>query len=112
MNYKINMLLIEFEENIEENDFIVRYKSEKEINWSYIRMDIETLNLLTSNFGIMSTKFVPKVSTSSLTVTSPSSKQFDVTYCGVPITLNCGNNLVDSNNIEFKIILNDKLYYY
>ena len=61
-------------------------------------MDIETLNLLVTNFGIISTKRFP---TQNISVDNPStSKHIHIKYCGAHLDLYCGN----SGNIYLPIL--------
>lgn len=53
------MLLIEFEEHITDGLNILKYINVEHDNWYYLYIDIETLNLLVTNFGIITTKRVP-----------------------------------------------------
>ena len=84
------MLLIEFEENITCGVNILKYRSIEDENWYYLYIDIETLNLLIRNFGIISTKRLP---TQNICLDNPStSKNITLKYCCASIELYCGNN--------------------
>lgn len=84
------MLLIEFEENITEGLNILKYRNVKDDNWYYLYIDIETLNLLVSNFGIISTKRIP---TQYICADNPlTSKNIIMKFCNAPININCNNN--------------------
>lgn len=84
------MLLIEFEEHLIDGLNILKYRNVEDNNWYYIYIDIETLNLLVTNFGIISTKRFP---TQNICLDNPStSKHINIKYCGASIELYCGNN--------------------
>lgn len=84
------MLLIEFEENLKYGLNIVKYRNVEDDNWYYLYTDIETLALLVTNFGIISTWRIP---TEPILVDSPlTSKKINMKYCDAPIELYCGNN--------------------
>ena len=84
------MLFIEFETNLKSGLNIVKYRNVDDDQWYYVYMDIETLNLLVSNYGIISTyKFPTKYSNSDNETTS---KVVKLKYCGANIRLYCGNN--------------------
>jgi len=53
-------------------------------------MDIETLNLLVTNYGIISTCKMPTVSTSCDNPTT--GDVVKLKYCGADVQLHCGNN--------------------
>ncbi len=84
------MLLIEFEEHIIDGLNILKYRNVEDDNWYYMYIDIETLNLLVTNFGIISTKRIP---TQTICLDNPStSKHISIKYCGAHIELNCNND--------------------
>jgi hypothetical protein len=84
------MLLLEFEDHLMDELNIVKYRNVAEDDWYYLYTDVETLNLLVSNFGIISTKRVP---TQSICIDNPTTfKQIVMKYCGASIELCCGNN--------------------
>lgn len=84
------MLFIEFEENIIDGLNILRYRNIYDDNWYYLYIDIETLNLLLKNYGIVSTKRLP---THNICIDTPlTSKCINIIFCGAPIELYCGNN--------------------
>ena len=90
------MLLIEFEENITYGLNILKYRNVKDDNWYYLYVDIETLNLLVSNFGIISTKRIP---TQYICVDNyTTSKNIIMKFCNAPINIKCNNciNIFDS----------------
>lgn len=83
------MLLIEFEEHMIDGSNILKYRNVNENDWHYLYVDIETLNLLITNFGIISTKIFP---TKKICIDNPStSKHISIKYCGASIELYCGN---------------------
>lgn len=84
------MLLIEFEENLKYGLNTLKYRNVEDDNWYYLYIDIETLNLLVTNFGIISTKRLPL---QHINVDSPlTSKIINIKFCDAPIELYCGNN--------------------
>lgn len=86
------MLLIEFQINIICGLNLLKYKNIDEDIWYYLYVDIETLNLLISNFGIFATRRIP---TAEYTYTDNSytSKKINVQYCGAQIEFYCGNDM-------------------
>ena len=84
------MLLIEFEEHIIDGLNILKYRNVEHHNWYYLYIDIETLNLLVTNFGIISTKRVPTQNNCIDNLST--SKHINIKYCGASIELYCGNN--------------------
>lgn len=84
------MLLIEFEENVLSGPNILKYRNVEDDDWYYLYIDIDTLNLLLANFGIISTLRMP---TKYICVDTPStSKHIRMKYCDAPIELYCGNH--------------------
>lgn len=84
------MLLLEFNENLTDELNILKYRDIEDSNWYYLYINVETLNLLLTNFGIISTKRIP---TKNICLDNPStSKCIDINYCGAYINFFCGNN--------------------
>jgi hypothetical protein len=84
------MIFIEFPENLTTTNFIVRYRNVLEEDWYYIWIDIETLNILIQNFGIISTLIIPS---KPICIDNPTtSKTICIKYCGANIKLICNNN--------------------
>jgi hypothetical protein len=84
------MLLIEFEQNLTDKLNLLKYRNVDDDNWYYLYIDIETLNLLLINFGIISTKRLP---TQNICIDNYStSKHINITFCGASIKLYCGNS--------------------
>ena len=85
------MLFIEFETNLNScYNNILKYRDIDDNNWFYLYIDIETLNLLIRNFGIISTIKIPTKYTCS---DNPSTgKEINLKYCGSNIKLYCENN--------------------
>ena len=84
------MLLIEFEENITDGLNILKYRDIDDAQWYYLYIDILSLTLLITNFGIISTKRTP---TKSICIDNYStSKKININYCGASIDLYCGDN--------------------
>ena len=73
------MIFIEFDCNFNNN--IIKYKNIDDDNWYYLYINIETLNLLINNFGIIYTN-----------CDNPStSRTIDLKYCGADIKMICNN---------------------
>jgi hypothetical protein len=83
------MLFIEFQTNINHGMNIVKYRNINDDVWYYLHMDIETLNLLISNYGIISTYKIPTKFTNCDNPTT--SKIINIKYCGADIQLCCGS---------------------
>jgi hypothetical protein len=84
------MLLIEFEHNLNYGLNILKYRNVEDDSWYYLYIDIETLNLLVTNFGIISSMRMP---THSICVDNPlTSKKINMKFCDASIGLYCGNN--------------------
>lgn len=80
------MIFIEFEQNLTCNGLnIIKYRNVEDMvaDWHYLYMDVETLHLLITHFGIISTMRLPA---------QPISKHISLQYCGAPINMYCGNN--------------------
>ena len=86
----IIMLFIEFQTNLNSGLNILKYRNIDDDSWYYLYIDIETLNLLVTNYGIISTYKIP---TQFTNCDNPStSKIIKLQYCGTDIQLCCGNN--------------------
>ena len=85
------MLLIEFSCNLTTDGLnLLKYRHVDCADWYYLYIDIETLNLLLQNFGIMSTLKIP---TQPVNIDNLSTGELiRVKYCDAPILLYCGNN--------------------
>lgn len=84
------MLFIEFETNLISDYNILKYRNVDDDNWYYLYIDIETLNLLVTNYGIISTYKIPTKHTNCDNETT--SKIIKLKYCGADIKLQCCNN--------------------
>jgi hypothetical protein len=84
------MLFIEFQTELNYDENILKYKNVDDDNWYYLYIDIETLNLLVTNFGIISTYKIPTKITCCDNETT--SKNIKIMYCGANVELYCGNN--------------------
>ncbi len=84
------MLFIEFQINLNSGLNIVKYRNIDDEIWNYLYIDIETLNLLLTNYGIISTCKNPTQITNCDNPTT--SKIIELKYCGADIQLHCGNN--------------------
>ncbi len=82
------MLLVEFPMNIQQNWVVIKYRDMNDDNmWHLMEIDIETLHLLLSNFGIIGLRRMPmnKIISDNGTL-SPDIK---VNFCGASITMPC-----------------------
>jgi len=86
------MLLIEFQTEINNGyDNILKYRNVNEYDWYYMYIDVESLNLLVENFGIVSTIQIPTI---YRCVDNPTTgKEINLNYCGANIKMNCGNDI-------------------
>ena len=84
------MLFIEFGTNLNYCNNILKYRNVDDDNWYYLYIDIETLNLIVTNYGIISTYKIPTQYTNCDNETT--SKIIKVKYCGADVKLCCGNN--------------------
>ena len=84
------MLFIEFETNLNYCSNILKYRNVDDDKWYYLYIDIETLNLLVTNYGIISTYKTPTKYTNCDNETT--SKIINLKYCDANIQLCCGNN--------------------
>ena len=87
------MLLIEFDENSTDGGLnILKYRDSENDSendsWYYLYIDIETLAILISNFGIISTI---RNSLNICIDNEFTSKTINMKYCGAPISLHCLN---------------------
>ena len=90
--HTILMLFIEFEYNLKYELNILKYRNIEDDIWYYLYIDIhiETLNLLVTNFKIISTLRIP---TQFICMDSPlTSKKINMKFCDSSIEFNCGNN--------------------
>lgn len=85
------MLFIEFQTNLNSDLNILKYRSINDDNWYYLYIDIESLNLLVTNYGIISTYKIPTQIANCDNETT--SKIIKLKYCGADIKLCCGNNV-------------------
>jgi hypothetical protein len=84
------MLFIEFQINLKYGLNILKYRNINDDNWYYLYIDIETLNLLVTNYGIISTYKIPTELTNPDNQTT--SNIINIKYCGADIQLLCRNN--------------------
>jgi hypothetical protein len=77
------MLLIEFKQKVDEKITIL-YKEIDDNNWYSMNINLETLNLLLLNFGI-----IGKIQSTPF---ETASKNIKLNYCGADISLYCGDN--------------------
>lgn len=68
---------------------IIKYRNIDNDNWFYMYIDIETLNSLIENFGIISTIQFPTKYRCADNLTT--GKEINLKYCGANIKLYCGN---------------------
>lgn len=84
------MLFIEFQSNLNDGLNMLKYRNIENDIWYYLYIDIETLNLLVTNFGIISTYKIPTKFTNC--DNQSTSKNINLKYCNANIELYCGNN--------------------
>lgn len=89
------MILIEFEENLNYGVNIIKYKTVNDDSWYYMYLDIETLNLLIKNFGIIGLLRIP---CEPICADQPTTgKEINLSYCGARIKMFCNENIpIDS----------------
>jgi len=80
------MLFIEFQTNLNYGLNFLKYRNIDDDIWYYLYIDIETLNLLVTNY-----KIPTKITNCDNPTTSKISK---LKYCGDDIQLCCGNNTI------------------
>ena len=82
------MLFIEFDTNIKNGLNILKYRNIDDNIWYYLYIDIQTLNLLLLNYGIISVYKIPtkKINCDNGTL----SPDINLKYCGANIQLKCG----------------------
>lgn len=85
------MLFIEFKPDLNNGLNIIRYRNVDDHDWYYLYIDIETLNLLIRNFGIISTYKIPTKFTNCDNLTTSKNIK-GINFCGIDIELKCGNN--------------------
>ena len=71
------MLIIEFVRKLENGQNTIRYKNYEnygQLQWNYMDVDIQILNLLLQNFGIYN-------------IDDNNTKKIDITYCNIPMKL-------------------------
>lgn len=86
------MLFIEFPLDLTYGETnILKYRNVDNDEWFYMYIDIETLNLLVRNFGIISTHHIPGKITSCCDNPSTSTVIRYVKYCGARIEMYAGN---------------------
>ena len=90
------MLLIEFNKNF---NGIIHYRNVDDDKWNKLNIDIEILNLLISNFGIISTIIIQPP---CINIDNPSTgTEICMKYCGADISLHCGCNVpFNFSNLE------------
>ena len=82
------MLFIEFPiELTHGNTNIVKYRNINDNSWYYMYMDVETLNLLVQNYGIVGTKRMPTGFTNADNGTT--SNVIKLSYSGAAIEFHC-----------------------
>ncbi len=87
------MLLVEFSKEISKGLNILKYRHINEIDWNYLKIDLETLNILLANYGIVSTTIYPKDNIERYNIDNiTTGRDIYVKYCGAEIKLHCGFN--------------------
>lgn len=95
------MLFVEFPINLEHGSNILKYRDIEKDSWYYLYIDVETLNLLIENFGVISTHTIPTIRTNADNPTT--SKYVHVKYCNADITMYCG---INNSRLEFQALSN------
>jgi hypothetical protein len=84
------MLFIEFNQEFHSGENWIRYREVESREWHFIRLDIETLHLLISRFGIVGTIRFPD---HKICADRPyTGREISVVYCGAKILLHCQND--------------------
>ena len=87
------MLFIEFQPTLHDGLNLLKYRNIDDDIWYYMYIDIETLHLLLTNFGIISTRRIPgKFTNCDNPSTSPI---VNINYCGANIQSWCGQYSAD-----------------
>ena len=89
------MIFIEFQPNLKDGMNIIKYKNVNDYEWYYLEIDLETLNLLITNFGVISTYKIPTIKTNCDNMST--SKEIKLKYCGANIIINCNPKLCVNN---------------
>lgn len=76
----LKMILIEFERNLNQGNFVLKYGNVNDNKWNYLKIDIETLNLLVRNFGV-------DASFSNISTNETPDKIIKLKYCGSDVQL-------------------------
>lgn len=84
------MLFVKFEANLHSGLNLVKYRHVHDDCWYYLYLDMETIHLLVTNLGIVSTYRIPTQFTNCDNPTT--GKRIQVRYCGAAIQLCCGRN--------------------
>jgi hypothetical protein len=80
------MIIIEFDSNLTDNGLnILKYRNVEDANWNYLYIDVETLNLLVTNFGIISTVRCLNEYIQMDTPNTPNT--INIRYCGAAIQM-------------------------
>jgi hypothetical protein len=83
------MILIEFEQNLFDKNNLIKYKNTGSDEWYYMFIDFDILNLLISNFGLVSTLKIP---TRQNNCDNPSTgKVINIKYYGSDVKLLCNS---------------------
>lgn len=85
------MILIEFDINWNYGLNIIKYRNIENDQWYYLYIDIETLNLLIMNYGIISAIKIPTRFTSSDRPTT--GEIIKIKYCNSDIEIICKNKI-------------------
>ena len=94
------MLLIEFPVNLTSGLNLIKYVECDSSEWYYLYIDIETLSLLISNYGCISTCQIPTQPINCDNMTT--GKEIHANYCGAEIILECNKN----TPINLSLLLN------
>jgi len=92
------MIIIEFEPNLKDTFNIIKYRNVNNDEWYYLEIDLETLNLIITNFGIISTYKIPTIKTNCDNETT--SKTIKLKYCNANILINCNSKMYQNLNLN------------
>ena len=92
------MLLLEFSNNIKNDNIIIRYKNINDYIWEYLTIDFITLNLLIQNYSILSTNKYDNNKLYSSCDNPSTGKICELNYYGANIKIGC-NSIIINNNI-------------
>ena len=94
------MILIEFNPNFKSKQNLIKYKAINEIKYHFLYVDLETINLLLINYGIVS-KFNSYNKTSILKFSGREDiDNVKIKHFGTEVNIKLINNHLYSNNLH------------